>query len=48
MLTEATTDGGKERRIAHLGQEFGLTVERRIDLPAPLGRSYANLSLPGR
>jgi hypothetical protein len=48
MLTEATTDGGKERRIAQLGQECGLTVERRIDLRAPLSRSYAIFSLPGR
>jgi hypothetical protein len=48
VLTEVTTDRGKERRVAHLGQEFGLTVERRIDLPPPLSRSYAILSLPGR
>jgi len=48
VLTEVTTDRGKERRLAYLSQEFGFTVERRIDLPAPLSRSYANLSLPGR
>jgi hypothetical protein len=48
VLTDVSTDRGKERRIADLGQQFGLTVERRIDLPAPLGRSYAILSLPRR
>jgi 4-amino-4-deoxy-L-arabinose transferase-like glycosyltransferase len=48
VLTDVSRDRGKERRLAHLGQEFGLTVERRIDLPSPLGRSYAILSLPGR
>ena len=48
VLTEVTTHRGKERRLAYLGQEFGFTVERRIDLPAPSGRSYVILSLPGR
>jgi 4-amino-4-deoxy-L-arabinose transferase-like glycosyltransferase len=48
VLTEVTTDRGKERRIAYLGRECGLAVERRIDLPPPLSRSYAILSLPGR
>ncbi len=48
LLTEVTRGRGKERRIAELGQEFGLTVERRIDLPAPSGRSYAILTQPGR
>jgi hypothetical protein len=47
LLTEVTRGRGKERRIAELGQEFGLTVERRIDLPAPSGRSYAILRLAG-
>jgi hypothetical protein len=48
VLTEVTTDRGKERRLAYLGQEFGFTVERRIDLPAPLSRSYAILRLAVR
>ena len=43
-----TADRGKERQIAQLGQERGLTVERRTDVPSPLNRSYAILSLPGR
>lgn len=48
VLTEFSSGRGRERRITELGREFGLTVERRIDLPAPQGRSYAILSLPVR
>jgi 4-amino-4-deoxy-L-arabinose transferase-like glycosyltransferase len=46
VLTEVTGGRGKERRIAELGERLGLVVERRIDLPAPGGRSYAFLALP--
>jgi 4-amino-4-deoxy-L-arabinose transferase-like glycosyltransferase len=48
VLTEVSTSRGKERRLTDLSQEFGLAVQRRIDLPAPLGRRYAILALPGR
>jgi len=48
VLTEVSTSRGKERRVTDLGQEFGLAVQRRIDLPAPFGRRYAILALPGR
>jgi 4-amino-4-deoxy-L-arabinose transferase-like glycosyltransferase len=48
VLTEVTPGRGKERRPAELAQRFGLTVEKRIDLPAPEGRSYAILGLPRR
>jgi hypothetical protein len=48
VLTEVTPGRGKERRPAELARAFGLTVERRIDLPAPGGRSYAILGLPRR
>jgi 4-amino-4-deoxy-L-arabinose transferase-like glycosyltransferase len=48
VLTEVSTSRGKERRLADLGQEFGLTVQQRIDLPGPQGRRYAVLALPGR
>jgi 4-amino-4-deoxy-L-arabinose transferase-like glycosyltransferase len=48
VLTEVTPGRGKERRPAELARAFGLVVERRIELPAPGGRSYAILGLPGR
>ena len=48
LLTEVTRGRGKEQHISELGREFGLTVESRIDLPAPQGRSYVILRLPGR
>jgi 4-amino-4-deoxy-L-arabinose transferase-like glycosyltransferase len=48
VLTEVTPGRGKERRIAELVDRFGLAVERRIDLPAPGGRRYAILAVPGR
>jgi 4-amino-4-deoxy-L-arabinose transferase-like glycosyltransferase len=48
VLTEVSTSRGKERRAADLGREFGLDVEQRIDRPAPQGRRYAILALPGR
>jgi 4-amino-4-deoxy-L-arabinose transferase-like glycosyltransferase len=48
VLTEVTGGRGKERRVADLGERFGLAVMRRIDLPAPGGRSYAFLALPQR
>jgi hypothetical protein len=48
VLTEVSASRGKERRLTDLGREFGLEVQRRIDLPAPLGRKYAILALPGR
>ena len=48
VLTEVTPGRGKERRAAELERRLGLAVERRIELPAPEGRSYAILALPGR
>jgi 4-amino-4-deoxy-L-arabinose transferase-like glycosyltransferase len=47
VLTEVSASRGKQRRITDLVHGFGLTVERRLDLPAPQGRRYAILALPG-
>ncbi len=48
VLTEVTPGRGKELRLSQLQERFGVYVERRIDLPAPQGRSYAILALPSR
>ena len=46
LLAEATRAKSKEAGLAALQDGLGFTVERRIDLPPPGGRSYVILAPP--
>ena len=46
LVAEATASKGKSRALSELEAESGFTVQQRIALPAPGGRTYVILAPP--